>query len=191
MGDLNDKIAFNNKGAELCDTGDYKEGEKYFRQAHEADPSDPVVCYNIGFCILKNRSTEEDKDIWSKQAVRWFDKAVTNAEQQNLPSQGAIAYDCGLSCYEAQLYNDAERYYTKAEPYFKEDAGYWNSRGVLCFVTNCYAPACDYFEKAISFDPNFLDSWFNLADTYEALGDIDKANTTRMKYLELEKEQLG
>lgn len=190
MDNLNDKIAFNNKGAELCDAGDYKEGEKYFRQAYDADSTDPIVCYNIGFCILKNLSTD-DKDICSKEAIKWFDKAVANGEEQNLSSQGDIAYDCGLACYEAQLYTDAERYYSKAESFLKENPCYWNSLGVLYFVTDRYAKACDYFEKAISFDPNFLDSWFNLADTYEALGDLDKANTTRMTYLELEKDQLG
>ncbi len=178
-----DKIYLNNLGAEASSSGDYDTAEKYFRQALEISPGDPLICYNIGFALLKKGEKEE--------AVKWFDKALAHAPagpdtEADGPDRGKLALDCGLACFEASLYGKSEKYYLTASEAEKENGEYWNRLGVLKFVTENINEARDCFEKAVAIDRQHLDAWYNLADTYDELGLKDKAASARKQFLILE-----
>jgi tetratricopeptide (TPR) repeat protein len=154
------KMFYNNKGAELSAKGKYDEAEQNFKLALELAPDDPFVLYNIGFVLLK----KGDK----KEFAKWFGLALDNA---NSNQKGALALDCGLACFEASLYKEAEKYYDIAAPLCADNsAEYWNRVGVLSFVTKKYEKAKECFEKAISLEPDHADALYNLADTYDELG---------------------
>ncbi|MDX9801485.1 MAG: tetratricopeptide repeat protein, partial [Spirochaetia bacterium] len=106
-----DKANLNNLGAEASSAGDFEKAEKYFRQALELSPDDPLICYNIGFTLLK----KGEKDV----ALKWFDTAIENADAPASADSttdidtaadnisGKLALDCGLACFEASLYDSA------------------------------------------------------------------------------------
>jgi len=180
-----DKIYLNNLGAEASSSGDFEKAEKYFRQAFELSPDDPLICFNIGFTLVKKGEKEE--------AVKWFDKALACASagpdadtEADMPERGKLALDCGLACFEASLYGKAEEYYLTASEAGKENSEYWNRLGVLKFVTEKISDARDCFERAVLIDPDHIDSWYNLADAYDELGLKDKADAARKQFLNLE-----
>ena len=194
-----DKIYLNNLGAEASSSGDFEKAEKYFRQAFELSPDDPLVCFNIGFVLLKKGNKEE--------SIRWFDSALMNADtpSSDVPDAGVgagtektgtpagkLALDCGLACFEQGMYEKAEYYYQRASSSEKNSGEYWNRLGVLRFVTEKHDKARDCFEKAVSIDKQHLDAWYNLADTYDVLKLKDKASFARKQFLILEnrKEEL-
>ena len=167
----NSKIFYNNKGAELSAAGKYDEAEKNFKLALELDSADYFILYNIGFVFLKKGDKKEFK--------KWFDLALDNA---NSNSKGALALDCGLACFEAGLYKEAEKYFDTALSFGESSAEYWNSAGVLSFVTGKHEKAKECFEKAVSLEANHADALYNLADTYDELGLPEKALETKAKY---------
>ena len=184
---MNDKIFYNNKGAEFSAKGKYNEAEKYFKLALELAPDDCFILYNIGFVFLKKGDKKEFK--------KWFELALDNAGNS---LKGALALDCGLSCFDAALYKEAEKYYDIAFPLLCAKSGrgdkrkaaaqkgacaeYWNRVGVLSFVTGKYMKAKECFEKAVSLRPDYADALYNLADTYDELGMPEKAGEAREKY---------
>ena len=168
---MKDKIFYNNKGAELSAIGKYEEAEENFKLALELAPTDCFVLYNIGFVLLKRGDR--------KKFIKWFDSALDNA---NSSQKGVLALDCGLVCFEAGLYKEAEKYYDLAFSFGESSAEYWNRRGVLSFVTEKYEKAKECFEKAVSLQPNHADALYNLADTYDELGMAEKASGVRAKY---------
>ena len=173
---MKDKAFYNNKGAELSAMGKYEEAERNFKLALELEPCDYFVLYNIGFTLLK----KGDK----KKFIEWFDSALDNADTR---LKGTLALDCGLACFDAALYEEAEKYYDIAASLGLgvSSAEYWNRRGVLSFVTGRYEKAKECFEKAVSLEPDFADALYNLADTYDELGLSEKASKMRAKYSEL------
>jgi len=176
-----DKTILNNRGAELAASGDYEGAEKTFHQALAASPGDPLVCYNIGYTLLKKGKKPE--------AVRWFDNAVIFAGRARHGWDGELALDCGLACYEAALYEEAEKFYQAAGVTGLESGEYFNRFGVLYFVTERYTDALSFFEKAVAADPDHPDAWFNLADTCDVLGFEEKALAARTEFLRLEKKK--
>ncbi|MCL2793431.1 MAG: tetratricopeptide repeat protein [Spirochaetaceae bacterium] len=168
---MKDKIFYNNEGARLSAMGKYGEAEKKFKLALELEPDDYFILYNIGFVLLK----KGDK----KEFIKWFDLALDNTSA-NL--KGTLARDCGLACFEATLYEEAEKYYDIAFSFGESSAEYWNRVGVLSFVTKKYEKAKECFEKAISLEADHADALYNLADTYDELGMPEKAAEARAEY---------
>ncbi len=175
---MKDKIFFNNKGAELSALGKYNDAEENFKKALELAPGDSFILYNIGFVLIKRGE--------KKKSIKWFDLALDNADSK---SKATLALDCGLACFEAGLYKEAEKYYDSAFSFGKsfaaqKDVGaeYWNRLGVLSFVTEKYEKAKKCFEKVVSLQPDHADAWYNLADTYDTLGLKEKAAEARNRY---------
>ncbi|MCL2480120.1 MAG: tetratricopeptide repeat protein [Spirochaetaceae bacterium] len=175
---MNDKIFYNNKGAELSALGKYDEAEANFKLALELAPGDYFVLYNIGFVLLKKGDKKEFK--------KWFDLAFDNASMSTTPDalnlKRVLALDCGLACFDAELYSEAEKYYDIAFSLGESSAEYWNRTGVLSFITEKYEKAKKCFEKAVSLEPEHADALYNLADTYDELNLPEKASDTRAKY---------
>lgn len=63
---------------------------------------------------------------------------------------------------------------------------YYNSQGLIYLQYNKYEPASAQFEKAIKYNPGFTTSYYKLAHSYHALGEVDKSLNT---YLTLAKYQ--
>lgn len=106
-----------------------------------------------------------------------------------VPEDAAFLTDCGLLCYNNQCFCEAGFYYNLAERTGQLGGALLNNIGVLNFTNGEYESARNYFERATEADRGSLDAWFNLADTYEILGENEKAEAARKVYLELEKEK--
>lgn len=50
-----------------------------------------------------------------------------------------------------------------------------HNQGVLCYDKKQYDEALNCFEEAVSIDPNFIDSYYNMAVLYEYNGELTKA----------------
>ncbi len=66
------------------------------------------------------------------------------------------------------------------------DADYWFDKGALCATYGNDRAAINYFQKAISLNPNRSGAYFELGISYGQLGDFDKAITLVNKALEKE-----
>ena len=66
------------------------------------------------------------------------------------------------------------------------DADYWFDKGALCATYGNDRAAINYFQKAISLDPNRSGAYFEQGISYGQLGDFDKAVTLVNKALERE-----
>jgi Tfp pilus assembly protein PilF len=172
------KISLNNTGAINMSKGKYKDAEKYFREAIKIAPNDYAILFNLGFALVKEKKYDE--------FGKWFDLAIENAESGK---KAEIILDCGLACFEAKLYEQAEKYYFLAKAKCLESDEYWNRLGVLYFVTKKIDLAISCFEQAIEKNRNNIDAWFNLADSYEEAGMEKKSLEARKKFSDLEKLQ--
>lgn len=199
---MDKRIYLNNLGAELSSSGDISGAEEVLRKALEEFTGDPLLHYNLGLVLL--RKGEEKEALWNfRQAVSMSlspgggaadadafadaSKGTSSSSPAPVP-RSAIASDCALACYEASLYEEADHFYLEAEKAGASGSEFRNRRGVLFFVTGKYEKAWENFEKAVSDDPMNADAWYNLADTYEALGLAGETDRARKKYLELERQ---
>jgi tetratricopeptide (TPR) repeat protein len=66
------------------------------------------------------------------------------------------------------------------------DADYWFDKGALCATYGNDQAAINYFQKAISLDPNRSGAYFEQGISYGQLGDFDKAVYLVNKALEKE-----
>ncbi len=162
----------NNKAVELTYNGSYKEALSLFEEILKSEPENISVLYNYGFNFLKAGKKEK--------VIEVFDKIAGDC---------MIIADCGTACYDEGLYDEAERYYLLSEKTDPENSSLQNHMGVLDFVRGNYKEAEKHFKKAVAYDENNIDSWFNLADTCEILGRVEESLKARKRFLELEKKQ--
>ena len=105
-----------------------------------------------------------------------------------VPEDAHFLTDCGLLCYNNQCFCEAGFYYSMAERTGQLSGALLNNIGVLNFTNGEYEKACEYFERAVVADSGSLDAWYNLADTYEVLGEKEKCEFARQRYFNLEKK---
>lgn len=81
--------------------------------------------------------------------------------------------------------NPVDRAYYKIKYGFEayDSADYYN-RGVYMLLENKYKESLDFFDKAIQINDRFPEALYNLAWTYEQLGDVEKSVKYWEEYLD-------
>jgi tetratricopeptide (TPR) repeat protein len=68
----------------------------------------------------------------------------------------------------------------------KQESSYWFDKGALCATYGNDRAAINYFQKAISLNPNLSGAYFEQGISYGQLGEFDKAVALVNKALEME-----
>ena len=145
-----------------------------------ADPEVPAstrarVLYNKAMVLIKMGDVDRGTE-------------VLKTASDLVPDDARFLTDCGLLCYNNQCFCEAGFYYSMAERTGQLSGALLNNIGVLNFTNGEYEKACEYFERAVVADSGSLDAWYNLADTYEVLGEKEKCEFARQRYFNLEKK---
>lgn len=145
-----------------------------------ADPEVPAstrarVLYNKAMVLIKKGDVDRGTE-------------VLKTASDLVPEDAHFLTDCGLLCYNNQCFCEAGFYYSMAERTGQLSGALLNNIGVLNFTNGEYEKACEYFERAVVADSGSLDVWYNLADTYEVLGEKEKCEFARQRYFNLEKK---
>jgi len=74
----------------------------------------------------------------------------------------------------------------KSDERTAKDADYWFDKGALCATYGNDRAAINYFQKAISLDPNRSGAYFEQGISHGQLGDFDKAITRVNKSIAME-----
>ena len=178
-----EKSSLNNQAALYTLEGKYQKASEIFESILSTDPDDTAVLFNYGFNFLQWEKGKKAVEVFEKIIIL-AEKAFENNHMTNL--HASVVEDCGTACYDAGLYKEAEKYFMIAEAADPENSILMNHMGVLFFVTERIGEAEKYFEKAVKYDDENIDAWFNLADTYEVLGKAEDSEEARKKFLELE-----
>lgn len=160
------------QGISYARMGKHLKAIDVFLHALEQIPGSAMISYNLALEYLSLNKPEE--------ALAYLNTAVrTDPENPD--------YWCehGIALYRLKEYPAAEESYDRAMSCGGESARLWNSLAVLRFVTERYAEAKDFFNRAVQLDPLNQDAWYNLADTLEQLGDFKEAGRARTQYKKL------
>ncbi len=161
-----------NRGIDFSRQGKHLKAAELFLQALELVPRHPVISFNLALEYLKLREPE--------QALSCL-KNSTGGDPDN-PDYWC---ETGVALYELKDYNGAEEAFDKAVSLGGETSRLCNSFGVLRFVTEDYSRAREFFSRAVTLDPGNADAWFNLADTFDVLGNRKGAGEARREYEKL------
>jgi tetratricopeptide (TPR) repeat protein len=137
-----------------------------------ASPGSSPLRFNLGLELASAGRIDE--------AIREF----RYASELDLSDADALNEIGRLEISRGRL-NSAAGILEKALARKSDHAGALNNRGVICFLTRRYTKAAEYFRAALDANSRLADAWFNLADTYEVLGDREQENQARVRYREL------
>ena len=157
------------RGIHLSRKGKHLKSSELFLHALELVPRHPVISFNLALEYLALRKPEK----------ALFCLKVSTVQDPENPDYWC---ETGVALYELKDYAGAEKAFDKAVSFGGENSRLWNSFGVLRFVSEEYTCAAEFFNRALSLDPGNADAWFNLADTYDVLGDGAGAAEARREY---------
>lgn len=164
----------NRQGIEYSRKKKYGKAMLAFTTALEIEPANPQIIYNMALVFIKKEDWSTAKELLEKAILLNEDEADYNNDL------GLCLYKMGdregaLAEYELTL---------KKEP---THAVVWNNRGVIFFQDKDYLSAEECFRTSVSLNPDWEDSWFNLRDTYEMLGEREKWKEAHKRYQSLKK----
>ncbi|QQZ10766.1 tetratricopeptide repeat protein [Heyndrickxia vini] len=177
----------NKKGIECLQEGKFEEAIKFFSEAIEENPSDPVAYINFGNVLIAVNEME--------RAVKFFEKAI------DLDDQASAAYYClGNLYYEQEQYEQAVTYFEKAKntglnnndiyfmigmcfvqlgnpklamPYLQrsvelnaEDVEARFQYALVLAQSEVYEEAIQQFISVVNQDPQHADAYYNLGVAY-------------------------
>ncbi len=120
------------------------------------------------------------------EALADFDKSI------ELKADLAPAFfESGMAYYAQEKYKQAIKAYDGAIKLQPENAEYIYSRCVSKSWSGDNAGAREDCRKAVKIKPDYVDAWYTLARAYEDLGQLDEAEKTYKKVLELEAGHKG
>ena len=104
------------------------------------------------------------------ESLVWYRKALDQK-----PGDPDALTGAGKCLYRMGAYEQSESYFLQAIEANASTGVACNDLGVLCFVQGRFEEARDWFLKALENDPGNADALYNIADTYEELGDTGEA----------------
>lgn len=164
----------NQQGMELSQRGKLDKAIMAFNAALELEPANGVYLYNLALVFQK-------KQDWSTAG------ALLTRCLELEPQWVDCMIDLGLNHYHEEKYTLAEELYRKALEEDSMNYRGWNNLGVLYFVTGQLEEAAQAFETAVKLSPNYQDAWYNLKDSWQELGEKDKAREAEKRWRELDK----
>ncbi len=115
-----------------------------------------------------------------------FDQAI-----KMKPDLAAAHFEKGMAYHAQEKYKQAIGAYNEAVKLSPDNADYRYSRCVSKSWSGDNAGARDDCKKAVELKPDFIDAWSTLGRAYEDLGQLDKAEDTYKKVLELDPKNKG
>lgn len=110
------------------------------------------------------------------------ERALRNALTVSKEEKPEYLLELAYCLFEMRRLDEAEALCRRAVEKEPASARAWNVLGVLSFVQERYEEARACFERAVELDPGYEDAWFNLADTYEELGEEEKEREARERF---------
>lgn len=153
-----DYLKMNRKGLELIEKHQYEKALELYLRITRLYPDKFLAWFNCGICA---QFTGE-----SEKAEEAFKKAI-----EIHPEDAPTLNELGLVYFKSHRLDQARKLIEKAAAIHPENAVYRNNLGVLSFSSQDYTSAKADFESAVKLDPAYIDSWFNLRDCCEMLGD--------------------
>jgi len=135
---------------------DFKDAEKYFRQALADEPSNIRARLSLGTALL-------DQGLYWEGLAEYERISTPGNFKQLLDENKNLAFRILIGKYQAMLQTDS----LNAKVYY--------SLGVVYAKKEEFTIAIDYFQKALSLDPRLENARANLCNCYKALGQNETA----------------
>lgn len=193
---------YNIKGVIYSKLHKQSEAIENYKMALELDENFYISYYNLAMSYYKNEEYDPAIDLFTK-AIKskadfcqaYFKKAwvhydkeqyrlaiidFNNAIERNFDY--AFAYNClGNTYYMLGEYNNAKEMYNKAielEPNCSKYYNAYNNLGTVYHKEGDYPKAIEMYSKALTIDPDYGFAYYNLAKSYEAIREYEKAIIT-------------
>lgn len=146
----------NKEALRLTAKGEYPEAIACFNRAILLNKYNPIIWYNLGVTYRNSGDLINARDSF-RQALE-FDRRNPDIIE-------------ALATVYIQLKNKEEisHYATYGLEIDDSNPRFWNLKGVSYFQSENYTQAAESFEKALCYNPYYLDALYNLKDTYEEL----------------------
>jgi tetratricopeptide (TPR) repeat protein len=171
-----DWTRWNDYGIGLFLQGDLKGAEQAFGKITEIDPQNADGWTNVGRVRVQEGSTSSAKEV--------LEKAL--ALKPGLPR--ANFFFARVLKEEGQ-YDQAAAALKSALAQFPRDRVVHNELGRVYFLQRRYADAIQEFQQTLAIDPEDLQANYNLMLCYTGLGDEDRANNHKERYLRFKADE--
>ena len=167
---------WNDYGIGLLLQGDLKGAIAAFTRVTEADPQNADGFVNIG------RARVQEGDLDGARAA--LDKALA------LSPKLARAHFFYARVLRAEgRYDDAFSHLRETIAQYPQDRVVRNDMGRILFLQKKYAEAIREFEQVLTIDPEDLQAHYNLMLCYNGLGQLDRAEEHRKRYLRFKADE--
>jgi tetratricopeptide (TPR) repeat protein len=170
-----------NIGSNYIQTGNYQNAIHFLQQAHDANPENETVLYDLAYCYDKIWDDEKsitcynkylDLDPYSESA--WYNLGIIHTRREEF-DKAIEAYDFALAIddkYSSALFNKAnalsaaERYGEALECYNEFLKFDKNSSDTHLYIAECYLQLEDYdnalrnYRTALQIHPKNADAWY-------------------------------
>lgn len=167
--------------------GHYREALKYLESAYQANPGDPAVLYEMGFCY--NKLNKLDKsiafylkylDIEPYSDNVWYNLGIIYNKNGDF-NKSVEAYDFALAINDQNAFAhfnkgnilaNLEKYREAIDSYLEYMKIDEESSEALTYVAECYenlhdtVNAVKYFRKALEVDPDYPEPWYGLGKLF-------------------------
>ncbi len=147
----------NNQAIELASQGDYAEAIACFQRAISIEKENYLLWFNLGLTY---------RDAGNINGAR---AALEKAYGIN-PVDEEVLETLAIICYSMSDFDEAFKYTAEGLNLNEENYRLWNTLGVLYFNQSDYGSASEAFEQALTINPYYYDSLFNLRDAYGEMG---------------------
>ena len=147
----------NNQAIDLASKGQYKEAIACFMRAITMERQNYLLWYNLGITY------RDSGDLASAKLT------LEKAFRIN-PEDDSVIETLAIICFNMGNLTEAMNYCIVGLHQNENNYHLWNTMGVLYFNQSSYEDASEAFEQALTINPYYYDSLYNLHDTYEELG---------------------
>ncbi|MDC7222621.1 MAG: tetratricopeptide repeat protein [Spirochaetales bacterium] len=162
----------NSEGIRLSRSGKYDKALLAFTTALELEPANPRIIYNMALVFIRKEDYPTARELLEKA----IELEGETADFHN---------DLGLCLYRTGQKEEALAEYDRALEIDPTHSTAWNNRGVYFFQKDDFTQAEECFRTSVNLNPDWEDSWFNLRDTYEMLGERNKWKEAHKMYRKL------
>lgn len=159
------------------DKSDYDLSEKYIREYLKFEPNDEKAKAILMYTNFENKK---------------YSKAIEIANEllKNDPENTTINGFLGQHYTEVDKYDEAKLFFKKVLNVDRKDYDTYNSYGLVYLYEGDFESALDNFNKVLEYAPNYADNYKyaleNIAETYKAVGKLEKAKELFTKLIEID-----
>jgi tetratricopeptide (TPR) repeat protein len=169
-------LRWNDYGIGLLLQGDLRGSERAFTRVTEIDPS-----YADGFVNVARVRVQEGDPEGAQEALA---KALALS-----PHLASAHYFQGLTSKALGRYDEALSSFRRAAARYPRDRVVRNQIGRIHFLKREFAEAVSELSKTLAIDPEDLEAHYNLMLAYQGLGDVERAEAHRKRYLRFKADE--